>query len=162
MRDHDQVDLLMTVREDFGNVRSEPQQTHAYTDPQEVFRDIGQERIATVQNYSTVAASRTFSATYCQKYGPDGSRPEVSVVSVERETDVIPRPLREMARQHAAIVIVSDGHGANTHSEVLRPSSLPLSYMESPSQDHASNVAESTLKRFTLMFSVESRIMIMM
>ena len=145
MRDPDQVDLLITVREDFGNVRSEPQQTHAYTDPQEVFRDIGQERIASVQNFSTASASRSLSGTRHQKSGPGGSRPGESVVFVERETDLTPRPLREMAPQHAAIAIVSDGHGANTHSEVLRSNSLSLSSKESPSQGLASNVAESTL-----------------
>ena len=147
-RDPDHVDLLITVREDFENIRSESQQTHAltrYTDPEEVYRDNGEELRASAQNRSSVAVTRSLSATSHQKSGPGGSRPGVSVVYVERETDVTSRPLREMARQHAAIVIVSDGHGANTHSEVLRSSSLSLSSMESPRQGLASNVAESTL-----------------
>ena len=146
MRDPDQVDLLITVREDFENVRSESQHALArYTDPEEVYRDIGEELRASAQNRSTVAALRSLSATRCQTSDPGGSRPGVSVVFVERETDATPLPLREIARQQTDIIMVSDGHGANTHCEVLRSSSLPLHSMESPSNDHASNVAESTL-----------------
>ena len=131
----------------FETVRSESQQSHAltrYTDPEEIYRDIGEERRASAQNCSNVVASRSLSGTHHQKYGPGGSRTGVSVVFVERETDVTPRPLREMTRQHAAIIIVSDGDGANTHSEVLRSSSLSLPSVECPSHDHASNDAECT------------------
>ena len=138
MRDPTQVDLLITVREDFENVRSASQQTSTqYNGPEEETPGAIEVRRPNARNYSSMVDSQPRGATCHQPC--ISSEP---VANIDRAADVRPCLLRDISRQQADVMVVSDGYGAHSHSEVYRSNSMPLTSVEPSGSANASKDVE--------------------
>ena len=135
-----QVDLLITVREDFENVRSTSQQGQSATPhngPEHRPPGGADSHAPNARNCSHIADTQPRGAT-CGQPSASGE----SVANVDRAADARPRALRDIAQQQADIVVVSDGHGTHAHSEVYRSNSMPMTCVESTSNTAASRDTE--------------------
>ena len=135
-----QVDLLITVREVFENVRSTSQQGQSATPhngPEHRPPGGADTHTPIARNCSHTADAQSRGAT-CGQLSASGE----SVANIDRAADVRPRALRDIAQQQADIVVVSDGHGTHAHSEVYRSNSMPMTCIESASNTAASRDTE--------------------